>query len=51
MTDEQKLISDLSEVCPDLTEWARTQMLAEGKTAAQVLKMLRDAVRLAGLPL
>jgi len=49
MTDEQKLLSDLGEVCPDLTEWAKDQMLGEGKTAAEILAMLREAVRLTDL--
>lgn len=48
MTTEQKLISDLAEVSADLADWAKDLMLGDGKTASEVLDMLRDAARIAG---
>jgi hypothetical protein len=47
MTDEQKLIFDLEEVCRDLAQWAKDYIDC-GHSARDVLDMLRDAVAISG---
>lgn len=47
MTDNEKLLSDLGEVSRELQDWA-SDLLDEGKSAAEIIEMLRRAAELSG---